>query len=298
MSSLPSEADLEPGDEKARAALSRFSIARVTSGASADFAAGYGALAAEFAPRGELERREVVERWLDRGAGGVIGEGLRWQYHLLVARDETGELGGARDCHVTVDPARGECVVYLAHTLVMPPFRRGGLASLFRAAPLTLARRAVAAAGLARADVLLAAEMEPADLAAADTLVRLVAYGRTGFRVVPPRHLPYCQPDFRDLAALAVPARPLPLLAVVRWIDHPGAVELPTRLAEAYLRHLYAVFATHCREPDLAPPLRHALAALGKAPPSLPLLPLPANAEDHPALAPLLRAAVLAHHRS
>src|SRR5207249_3905617 len=77
-------------------------------------------------------------------------------------------LAGVRDCHVTVDVARRECIVYLAHTLVMPAFRRGGLPTLFRAAPLTLARRAIAAPGLHSADTLLPAEMEPPDRRAAD----------------------------------------------------------------------------------------------------------------------------------
>jgi GNAT superfamily N-acetyltransferase len=294
--SLPELRDLEPGDAKARAAIERFRIRRVTSAESADFAAGYGALWDEFGRRGELERREVVERWLARGAAGIVGEGLHWQYHLLVARDETASLAGVRDCHVTVDVARLECVIYLAHTLVLPDFRRGGLASLFRAAPLTLARRALADLGVASADVLLAAEMEPAERAASDTLVRLVAYGKTGFRVVPPAVLPYCQPDFRDLAAIGEAARPLPLLAVVRWIDHPDAAALPARLCEAYVRHLYAVFSTHCRATDLTPSLTRSLDILRRAAiDPVPLLPLPSSDHDDAALAPLLREEVLGY---
>src|SRR2546427_237646 len=97
--------------------------------------------------------------------------GFRRRLRRAVGRVRAARAG-VRDCHVTVDVARRECIVYLAHTLVMPAFRRGGLASLFRAAPLTLARRAIAAAELDSADILLAAEMEPADRGAVDTLVR------------------------------------------------------------------------------------------------------------------------------
>jgi GNAT superfamily N-acetyltransferase len=281
---IPDPADLDPGDDKARAALARYRLEPVASERA--FEAAFGALDAEFGPRGEIERREVVERWLARGPDRL--DGLAWHYHLLGAW-EGDALAGARDCHVTVDEARGECVIYLAHTLVLPEHRRGGLASLLRAAPVTLARRAAPPG----AELLLAAEMEPASLAAADTLVRLVAYGRAGFRAVAPARLPYCQPDFRDLDALGEPARPLPLLAVVKHIGH-DADTLPRSLCEAYVRHLYAVFGTHCRASDLARPRDHALAAIGSA--DVPLLPLPRSLDDRERLAPLLREAVLPHH--
>jgi GNAT superfamily N-acetyltransferase len=230
---LPDPADLEPSDAKAHTALRRYRLCRVTAAAGSDFEEGYGALWHEFGPRGELERRAVVQRWL-AVQGGVLAGGLCWQYGLLVARDHNGALAGVRDCHVTVDVDRRECVVYLAHILVLPEFRRGGLATLLRAAPLSLARRALAAAGLdaRQADVLLAAEMEPADPSAADTLVRLIVHGRVGFRAVAPAVLPYCQPDFRDLEALGAPAHPLPLLAVVRWVGHMTEA-LPARLCSA-----------------------------------------------------------------
>jgi GNAT superfamily N-acetyltransferase len=294
---LPDPDDLEPGDEKARLAREQFTIRPVSDRTSSEFFEGYGALWDEFGPRGELERRAVVEGWLERGAQGVLGEDRRldWHYHLLVARDAHGQLAGVRDCHVTVDADRRECIVYLAHTLVLPAYRRGGLASLFRAAPLTLARRA--SSGLPDCDILMAAEMEPLDRSLPDSLVRLIAYGRGGFRVVPPAALPYCQPDFRDLAQSGDAARPLPLLAVVRWVNHPSSGEIPKRLAEAYARHLYAVFATHCRPSDLSPPLAHMLAALARADDPIALLSLPANGQDDAALSPLASSEVLRHFR-
>jgi GNAT superfamily N-acetyltransferase len=284
-------ADLEPEDTKAREALARYRLEIVDEATSAAFAAAYGALAAEFAPRGEIERREVVLDWLAHRDRRL--DGLAWRYLLLAAWDGD-VLAGARDCHVTVDADRAECVIYLAHTLVLPPHRRGGLASLLRAAPITIARRVTA--GVTGAELLLAAEMEPADLAAQDTLVRLVAYGRAGFRAVSPARLPYCQPDFRDLAATGAEARPLPLLAVVRRIGHEEASALPPALGEAFVRHLYAVFGTHCRASDLARPREHALAAVRAAAADLPLLALPRHLDDRERLAPLLREAVLPYH--
>lgn len=301
---LPDARDLDPADTKAAAALTRYRLASVAAADRTRFEQAWGALFDEFAPRGEIERRTVVERWLAQSPRVLDGE-LRWRYSLLAAYDETGELAGARDCHTTVDRARGECVVYLAHTLVLPAHRRGGLGSLLRAAPVTLARRALAdaamvanAASIERADILLAAEMEPYDPAADDTLVRLVAYGRAGFRAVPPAVLPYCQPDFRDLDALGEPPRLLPLLAVVRWVGHESASALPARLCKAYVRHLYAVFATHCRPADLHGPRQRAEQMLARAADEVPLLPLPAGPDDRAALATLLRDEVLRHHPS
>jgi GNAT superfamily N-acetyltransferase len=277
-------------DDKGRKALERFRIQEVDLGAPALFDAAYGALDAEFGPRGELERRSVIEGWLralpDR------------TYHLLVARDEADRLAAVRDCHVSVDLEARAVVAYLAHVVVMPEHRRSGLASIMRAAPLALAREALKRAGPStKGDLLLAAEMDPADPDVEGSIVRLVAYGRAGFAAIDPSCLPYCQPDFRELAALGVPPRPLPMLAVVRWIGHEGAPCLPKRFAEAFVRNLYAVFATHCRPEDLAEPRAHALAALAAHPAvEVPLLPLPKNKDDAEGLRPLLREHVLPHH--
>src|SRR5262249_35021575 len=158
-------------------------------------------------------------------------------YSLIAARDQTG-LAGVRDCHAVLDPSCGVCVVYLAHTLVAPAHRGSGLGALLRAAPVTLGKRALLEAGHApeASDLMLAAEMGAGRRDEPDAVARLVSYGRGGFSAVPPKCLPYCQPDFRDLAALraadpSLEASPLPLLAVVRWIGHDGATALPARLA-------------------------------------------------------------------
>jgi GNAT superfamily N-acetyltransferase len=295
---LVDPADLLPGDDKARAALERYTLAAVRSSAEPAFEEAYAALDAEFAARGELERRAVVAGWLDGAERGLRAMGpagvLWWRYHLLVARDDAG-LAAVRDCHAVVDPSCGVGVVYLAHILVVPAHRGSGLGALLRAAPITLGKRALAEAGCARGalDLVLAAEMEPVRQEAPKTVARLVAYGRAGFAVVPPSCLPYCQADFRDLAALraqdaSVEACPLPLLAVVRWIGHDGATALPARLAAAFVRHLYAVFATHCDEHDLARPRERSLSALGRSGlDPVPLLRLPSGPDDDEALAPL-----------
>ena len=273
-----------------------YRIQAVESSRSPDFEAAYGALAAEFAPRGELERRDVVARWLDQPPASSGEGGFLRTYRLLTAHDEAGVLAGVRDCHVILDPRDGVAVVYLAHVLVLPAFRRAGLGALLRSEPLALARRALADAGMTDrpVDVLLAAEMEPASLGDEASVVRLAAYAKDGFAVISPAALPYCQPDFRELRS-ANEARPIPLLAVVRRLGHEGEATLPVRLARAFVKHLYAVFATHVRADHLAALERRTLAVLdGFAPlDEVPLLPLPRAIDDQEAVIPLSRTSVL-----
>lgn len=260
-----------------------YRIEEVRSSRAPDFAEAYAALAAEFGPRGELERREVIVGWLDVEAHPRAA--LERTYHLLVARDENGVLAGVRDCHVVIDRS-GVAVVYLAHALVLPPYRRTGLGALLRRVPIEIGQAAIGEAGLAASavDLLLAAEMAPASLDDEASIVRLRAYGKDGFAAIAPAALPYFQPDFRDLDALDPQRdepRPIPLLAVVRFIGHEGASSLPVRLARAFVTHLYAVFATHVRRDHLASLEASTLRVLDAFPyADVPLLPLRALTEE------------------
>ena len=278
-----------------------YRIEAVLSPSSKAFQEAYGALAAEFAPRGELERRDVVAGWLD----GVLEDAsepfaaFQRTYHLLVARDDRGAFAGVRECHTILDVAHRVLVVYLAHALVMPAFRRTGLGALFRNAPIALANRLLATHAArvdpSAVDVLLAAEMEPVACGDEASVVRLVAYARDRFAVLAPSVLPYCQPDFRDLEAeCAHEPRPIPLLALVRWLGHEGAASLPRRLARAVVIHLYAVFATHVRAGHLTALRARTLEVLDASNlDEVPLLPLPRATDDETAILPLMREAVL-----
>jgi GNAT superfamily N-acetyltransferase len=247
----------------------KFVLEEVYSPESEAFEEAYGALAAEFAPRGELERREVIERWLE----------ARRTYHLLVARDEDGHLAGVRDCHVIVDRQNVMVTVYLAHALVLPPYRRSGLGGMLRRAPIALGQRVTTD----WSDLLLVAEMERAVPTDVGSLIRLVAYGKEGFRVISPQALPYFQPDFSE-----VPVKALPLLAVVHWVDHEEREVLPKRLARALVHHLYTVFGTHVPASHLAELKEHMLAALDAFDSEeIPLLRLPRAIDDREALEPL-----------
>jgi GNAT superfamily N-acetyltransferase len=258
----------------------RYRLEEVTSSRGAMFDHAYGALAAEFGPRGELERREVIARWLDAQSS----------YHLLIARDEKGEMAAVRDCHVLIDAAAKIAVVYLAHVLVLPPYRRTGLGALLRGAPIALARKALHRAGLdaASVDILIAAEMEHPEPSDTASLVRLVVYGKEGFAAIDPAELPYFQPDFRDLRALPPGTRPspVPLLAVVRWLGHEDATTIPARLGRAFVKQLYAVFGTHVPREHLAALEAETLGVLTRTrgESDLTLVPLPRVVGDPPDL--------------
>ncbi len=278
-----------------------YAIDSVGASSSAAFVEAYAVLAAEFGPRGELERREVIARWLDEPTERREerhGATLERTYHLLVARDEQGALAGVRDCHVILDRAAGNATLYLAHVLVLPRYRRTGLGALFRTEAITMALRDLRDRGLpASIDLVLAAEMEPCALDDEASIIRLAAYGKDGFAAIAPSALPYCQPDFRDLGQAPdgeARARPIPLLAVVRFLGHEGARSLPRPLARAFVTHLYAVFETHVLEGHLRALETRTLEALDAFEPgNIPLLPLPRSTDDRAALTPLTRTAVL-----
>ncbi|WP_437958067.1 hypothetical protein WME76_43475 [Sorangium sp. So ce119] len=287
--------DVCPGEgpEKVARALAQFSLEEAQDDAAFD--EGYRALDAFFGPKGEIERREVLWAWLaGKHADGAAP--IAATYHMILARDADGRLAGARDCFVTLDRAARRCVVLLSHALVLPDFRRSGLAALLRAAPVALARRALEAAGIAagQAEILLAAEMEPVDPDDRDTAVRLFAYGRAGFWAIPPAVLPYAQPDFRDTAALGVTPVPVPLVAVVRQVGEEDRADISRAGAASFLRHYQAVHAREVPPGDLAPIRERALAGLATFEGErVPLLRIPRGPAEVAGFAPLLRSAVM-----
>lgn len=296
MTPLVRLADLAPGEDlgRAEAALGRYTLRAVAGAEDPLLDAGYNFLAEYFLHRGELERRSVLEGWASRPAR-TIG-GLHVHYRMLLATTPGAELAAARDCYAVLDPASGVVVVYLAHALVAPAHRRGGLAALLRGAGATFGRQILEEHGRDpdRADLLLAVEQEPIDPDDRDSHIRLCAYGKAGFQAIDPAFLPYCQPDFRDLDALGEPACPLPLLAVVRRVGRESDTTLPAPLAAAWVSALYAVFSSHCRPRDLEPLLAHTLGALAATGASeVPLVPLPRSPEEAPRCSALLRARVL-----
>lgn len=247
--------DLAPGDDAPRAlagvaGLELHELAADPADRPA-FRAAYDALHAFFGPANEIERSEILERWL---FAPTPGDPVR--YHLLVARAPDGTLAAVRDGFTALLPDARRIVALMSHTWIAPAYRRSGLAAVLRAAPVAFCREDAVVHGVPDAEPLLVAEMEFVDDAHPDTMIRLVAYGRAGFRVLPPELVPYAQPDFRDLAALGVPAQPVPLLLLVRRPGHEDATTLDrTRLGSVF-DGLEAIHAPAVHG-DQLPAIRH-----------------------------------------
>lgn len=279
--------DVAPADRaKVEAAQGRFRVEAVTDPDGPAFDAAYAMLDSFFGARGELEPREGLRGFV-RDPALVYGEGVGGHYHLLVAWDGD-TLAGVRDCYVDIDQAAGVCLVALSHAYVAPAYRRSGLAALFRAVPVSLARARVGDT----LPIVVVAEMEPLDPGDFDTRVRLVAYGRSGFSVLDPARVPYSQPDFRDDAGPDHTA--IALLGVVRWVGHERDVAMPIVLAAAFPRLFHVCHRMYLPVERVDPSEVHALRALSRVSDPVPLLPLPQSFEERACLAPLMRSAVLA----
>jgi 4-aminobutyrate aminotransferase/(S)-3-amino-2-methylpropionate transaminase len=285
-------ADIYAGEGRAKVeeAAARFTLA--PAGSEADFATGHAVLAAVFGPTGEIERAETLRAWFAAGSLSPAGAPIPAYYHLLLARDRDGALAGVRDCFVTVDAVAGRAVVLLSHSFVFPDYRRSGLAALLRTAPVALARAALRRAGVPRGEIMLVAEMELIDPAERSSVIRLLAYGKAGFGVIPAQVLPYSQPDFRDLDALGVDSVPLPFVALVRQVGDEERPDVPPERVAAVITHLQAVHRCHCRAADLVPIREHALAGV-RAWGDRPVLLIRPRRDDIPALFPLLQSVVL-----
>ncbi len=282
---------------KVALAGARFRLERVDDPAGPAFEAAWALLDGFFGPRGELEERGALERFV-RERRLSYGPGAEGYYHQVVAWDGD-TVVGVRDCYVDIDSISDVCLVALSHSFVVPACRRSGLAALFRSVPVTLARRILAQEGRRAADggevpILLAAEMEPVAPEDDDAVVRLLAYGRSGFSTLDPARLPYSQPDFRDLVALGAAHLAIPLLAVVRWVGHEDAAALPLALAAAFPRLFHACHRMYLAPERVDPSEVHALRALTRVDGPVPLLPLPRALAEVDRLAPLMRSAVLA----
>jgi len=283
-------ADLGPNENplKVGCAIERFVLNELDDLPA--FHEAYTVLERQFGPVGEIERRDVLEGWF-RGSLSPQGDPVRAFYHLVEARDQ-GELAGLRDCFCAVDPERRRVVVLLSHSLVLPDWRRTGLAALLRAVPVGLAREDARRCGVETPEILLVAEMEPVEPSINDSVVRLVAYGRGGFQIVPPWEMPYAQPDFRDLDALNEPAIPLPLMWVVRHVGQEGKPTLSSERALGILEGLRAIHAPAVGEAQLAMIRAHALSrGSWDKPFELPLISPPNGRASLSALRPVLRGA-------
>jgi hypothetical protein len=90
------------------------------------------------------------------------------------------QLAGVRDDFTAVDVEHGRAVAFMSHSLVLPVWRRTGLATLLRALPAAHARDDARALCADVTERMLLAEMEMMEPHRHETLVRLLAYGKAG----------------------------------------------------------------------------------------------------------------------
>ncbi len=287
MSSVIDLADVAPADlAKVSTAAGMYRLECLeTVGPSFDRA--YALLDSYFGPRGELETWDTLAGFV---RAGVLDYGAQMEGHYrMVLAWEGDTLVGVRDCYADLDLDAGVCIMALSHSYVVPECRRSGLAALFRAMPVTLGREVTARVCAKPPEILLAAEMEPIDLSDPASIIRLVAYGRSGFSIIDPARLPYTQPDFRE----PPPTIGIPLMPVVRWTGHEAERSIPVHLAAAFPRLFHACHR-HYLVPERVDPCEvHALRTLSRSPADVALLPLPRSVDDADRIAPLLKERVL-----
>ena len=234
------DGDVPPGEnhDKVKAALERFQLEEVRTEQAFEF--GYEALHAQFGPVNEIERREVLEKWFQRKSLTPADQNIRAFYHMsLVWEGQT--IAAVRDDFGVVDRQTGHVVAFLSHSLVLPAYRRSGVAALLRALPAVHARNDAAALGIEALEVSLLAEMELFEPHRQESLVRLASYGKAGFRAVPPWHVPYAQPDFRDIRTLGIEAQPVPMVLLVRQVSEESRTTIEPRRARTLLDALAAI---------------------------------------------------------
>lgn len=265
------------------------------------FKPAFDVLWGAFGPQGEMEREEVIRKFLVDDAYEALPTGTFVRYFLLAARDRSGRLLGVRDGSVLVNPGYDPdlCVVYLSHIYMVPEGRGTVLSYWLRIAPVEIAVEYLAelhkrgriqlplpdAPGKyygMRLD--LAAEMEYFSPDDRLSWQRILFYGRGGFDVINPRHFPYLQPDFREPDEIrATGNRPMPFMMLVRRMGQERQATMPIDEAGALMRLLYDDFACHCAPEHLENSLQLVLDRLSEREQRksfVELLPLPTGPKD------------------
>ena len=253
--------DLARGDLKsARLATEELGLIRIDSAKHPLFEEAYARLSDEFGSRNELEPKEVLTARLEWDPARPVN-GCALLYQLVAVRHK-GRIVALRDhsAIVPLDDPDAEAVVHLSHVLVEPEWRRTGLSGWLRALPIQGARECLRGAGLARIfPITLVAEMEHPRDGALETLIRLRAYEKGGFRKIDPAHVPYFQPDFRPPAVIDATGgpRPLPFLLVVRRIGREDVTHVSGAEVRRLAAALYRMFGVTSRAKDMAPLLKN-----------------------------------------
>lgn len=219
------------------------------------FAPAYAQLWQEFGAKHQMESRDVILSRLAVDPVKATGP-CALLYELIALRRE-GHFAAARD-HTAIVPRATRsphAIVHLSHVLVAPEYRRSGVAGWLRALPLQAARRCLVATGASPdCPVTLVAEMEAGDEAEPDSLIRLRAYERAGFKKIDPAAVAYLQPDFRSPSEIDAGGgpRPLPFWLIVRRVGRESETEIRGGEVRALIGCLYYMYAATFRAADMA----------------------------------------------
>ncbi|MBI1841634.1 MAG: GNAT family N-acetyltransferase [Verrucomicrobia bacterium] len=248
--------DLAPGDQRLLPLdFSTLTFHRVRRAVDPMFGVGYEQLWREFGALDEMETRAVIESRLAWPEREPIGE--RWFRYEMVVITQGSTVVAARD-HVAIvstDYQSPRAVVHMSHIVVLPEWRRTGVAAWLRAVPIQAARACLKSAGQpSTAPITLVAEMEHPDVTHEARTIRLKAYEKAGFLKIDPQHIEYHQPDFRSAEAIDSSGgpRPLPFALLVRRLGRESEPTLPSDEARHIIRSLYSMYALGFRAQDMA----------------------------------------------
>lgn len=200
-----------------------------------------------------MEARSVIERRLEQRQKPLPSSDVHTFYEMALVLSKS-EPVAVRDHTVILCPVGSDvpAVVHLSHNLVLPAWRRSGIAAWMRALPVATARKHCMQAGRS-GGIILAAEMEPMAPNDEARYVRLVAYEKAGFRKVEPSMVTFWQPDFRDEQAIATTGyQPIPLHLVLRFCDADDVREVKASQIQVVVDALYAMYSRELGADNIA----------------------------------------------
>lgn len=265
--------DLAPGDLVPHKDLPEdIELCRIESSDDPLFEAAYQLLEEEFGVANEIEVRDVLIDRLSWRADQTDLDGFAMRYELLVLK-VAGEIAAVRDHSAIV--SKGEVTVHLSHVLVVPAFRRSGLATVLRTLPVDFARRTAVEVGLPDAPVTLFCEMDPLDHSIPANKIRRISYEKAGFLTIPAWH-GYLQPDFRAVALIdadPVGPEPVPLDLLFRRVNREKEIELSGKESMDHIERIYQMYGRSFQAKHMAPCLRWFTEFKSLCPEVWPLLP-------------------------
>jgi GNAT superfamily N-acetyltransferase len=247
--------DFAPGDRcKIVDCWADCELHRIQSASDPLFDQAYALLWKQFSPACEMETRKVIEHRLRHREHPEVPDDTTTFYEMALVVSK-GEPVAVRD-HTVILPAdspnASAAIVHLSHNLVLPAWRRSGVAAWMRAFPAASAREICRNLGRS-GRVILTAEMEPMDPSVEARCVRLAAYEAAGFRKVDPVALTFWQPDFRSEEEIsATGIEPIPLHLVLRFCDSDDLTEVRGSQLIEIIDALYKMYSRELPSENIA----------------------------------------------